>query len=238
VPQILQSCTPNTTVGPQILKLRPKYCKVGPQILQLDPKLYPEVVNVAKLHPNIAKLLPNIIYCKSAPEILQSCTPNPAKLHPKSCKLAPCNAKPCKAAPQDENPPRSRVPAAAKLRPARTNAATLRPDTPKAATLHPGSRPAAPHLRGARGAEELAVDQHVLGAGGLREADALHELVDAGRPAVPERRAGAGLRLRRGVARLLLAAREKKRRGRQREGRDAEVSEQRNRAGFCRATSP
>ena len=62
------------------------------------------------------------------------------------------------------------------------------------------------HLGGARGAEELAVNQHVLGAGGLGEADALHELVDAGRPALPERPAGAGLRLRRGVARLLLAA--------------------------------
>lgn len=48
----------------------------------------------------------------------------------------------------------------------------------------------------------------MLRAGRLGEADALHQAVDAARAAVPQRAAGAGLRLRRGVARLVLTARQ------------------------------
>lgn len=44
----------------------------------------------------------------------------------------------------------------------------------------------------------------MLGAGGLREADPLHQLVDGGGSAVPRRPARAGLRLRRGVAGAVL----------------------------------
>lgn len=78
------------------------------------------------------------------------------------------------------------------------NLARPRPKHCEAASRYPTwcqVPPAAPDLGGAWGAQELAVDQHVLGAGGLREAEALHQLVDASSATFPRHPARAGLRL-------------------------------------------